>query len=141
HLVVDHGPADALLHRLRIGGELGALGRRQYAGLTCADRLLERFDGYGRALVELAVDQAVEVSGEGEVELDADTLRQRQVRAVDGGAFGSTLLGLGFSFLGGLGNLDGLRGYVLRRCGPCETEGQQSDTCETHASSRHRIGY
>jgi hypothetical protein len=117
------------------------------AGLARADRLLKDLMAVAVRSLNLAVDQAVEVSGKGEIVLDADTLRQRQVRgAAAGGAFRvgiglrAALFGLRFSFLGGLGNLDGLRGYVLRRCGPCETECQQSDTCETHASSRHRIG-
>src|SRR5205085_11244423 len=104
HLVIDHGPANALLHRLRTGGELRALGRRQHAGLARADRLLERFDSGDRALAELAVDQAVEVPREGEIVLDAHMLRQRQARGAGaGGALGLALalgLPLGLPFLG-----------------------------------------
>src|SRR5206468_8954963 len=102
------GPTDPLLHRLRIGGKLCALGLRQRAGVARAARLLKRLDGGCCALAWLAIDEAVVVPGKGEIELDADTLLERQIG--DAAFLRAALLGRGFPLLCRLGDLDGLRG-------------------------------
>src|SRR5207244_1878000 len=83
-LVLDHAPADLLLLCLRPGGKHCALRRRQHAALAELVVLLERAHRSHRALVEFAIDEAVVVAGPGEVELDADALRERH-RAVAAG--------------------------------------------------------
>src|SRR5262249_29959879 len=75
--VVDHVPADLGRFRLRRGGEQSALLRIEGAGFLELAVALERLDGGGSLVIELAVDEPVVVPGPGEVELDGDALGER----------------------------------------------------------------